>query len=153
MVPLSTCAWTWLTSDFCCPETQIAMTLSPLSSSASICWFPASLKVIVLTSPDWMSETIFEVSISLYPPLGTRYWSARRTRTTATGIHSHGLRRIRFTRAILSGGPTAHELDGQSGSRIDVRGQGPDVPEVAVALVVVEPVADHEFIGDVPSDV
>ena len=41
------------------------MTFLPLSSVARICWLPPSLKVISLTSPELMSSTIFEVSISV----------------------------------------------------------------------------------------
>src|SRR3954447_4206296 len=52
-----------------------------------------------------MWEVIFEVLISVYPPLGTRYCSAMITPRPATPIHNQGPRRIRFTPDILSGRP------------------------------------------------
>src|SRR4029079_14548828 len=38
-------------------------------------------------------------------------------------------------------------------SAVDVRSEGADVAQVAVALAVVEAVADHELVGDVPAHV
>ena len=109
ILPASTCFCTSSTSWTCWSVTQVAITLSPLSSVACICWLPPSLKVISLMAPDLILATIDEVSISLYPALGTRYCRATRTPMTATTIQSQGLRTIRFTRAILSGRPSRYE--------------------------------------------
>src|SRR5436190_1513616 len=44
-------------------------------------------------------------------------------------------------------------MDRWKPSGIHVRRQGADVAEVPVQLVVVQAVADHELVGDVPADV
>src|SRR3954453_13750244 len=104
----------------CWPATQELVTLLPLSFSARIVW-SRSTNVTVLTAPSVMYVLIFEVSISLYPPLGARYWSAISTPTTATTIHSHGPRKIRLTSMSRGYGPdllpaqTIDHIDGTRG--------------------------------------
>src|SRR3954451_10652525 len=104
----------------CWPATQELVTLLPLSFSARIVW-SRSTNVTVLTCPSDMRGPISEVSISLYPPLGARYWSAISTPTTATTIHSHGPRKIRLTSMSRGYGPdllpaqTIDHIDGTRG--------------------------------------